>query len=99
MLKIPIDNYNNILTLLELKHFGPLFDYFDYEGRKNMSLYVVNNALDNSTQIPMQDQVDQVLSLVATLVQDQSDQPEEVSCHFIISLVTSHTFLYDKNVF
>ena len=79
MLKIPVDNYNNILTLLELKHFGSLFDYFDYEGRKNMSLYVINNALDNGTQVPSQEKVDEILTMVATLVQDQSDQPEEVS--------------------
>ena len=98
MLKIPVDNYNNIITLLELKHFGSLFDYFDYEGRKNMSLYVVNNALENCTSLPEQEQVDQILTMVAPLVQDQPDQPEEVRWLLLIFVIntakkeTPHSF-------
>ncbi|WAR11383.1 VPS35-like protein [Mya arenaria] len=64
LMKIPIDTYNNILTVLELQHFGPLFEYFDYQSRKVMSCYLVSNALENETEIPSQEQ-------------DQNDQPEE----------------------
>jgi len=67
-----------VLTLLKLDHFGPLFEYFDYNARKAMSIYIVNNILDNETIIPTQEQVDGVLSLVSPLVQDQPDQPSEV---------------------
>lgn len=56
-MKIPVDNYNNLLTILELQHYGPLLDLFDYHGRKNLAAYLVNNALDNETQIPTQEQV------------------------------------------
>ncbi|XP_035680278.1 vacuolar protein sorting-associated protein 35-like isoform X2 [Branchiostoma floridae] len=77
LLKIPIDSYNNVLTVLELKHFAPLFEYFDYDSRKNMSIYVVNNCLENGTEIPMAEQTDQILQLVSSLVQDQADQPQE----------------------
>jgi len=56
-MKLPVDNYNNVLTLLKLEHFGPLFEYFDYQARKMMSIYIVNNALDNETVISTPEQV------------------------------------------
>ncbi|KAK9309666.1 hypothetical protein QLX08_000861 [Tetragonisca angustula] len=31
LMKIPVDNYKNILIVLKLEHFAPLLDYFDYE--------------------------------------------------------------------
>uniref|UniRef100_A0A8C8FA23 Vacuolar protein sorting-associated protein 35 n=1 Tax=Oncorhynchus tshawytscha TaxID=74940 RepID=A0A8C8FA23_ONCTS len=77
LLKIPVDTYNNILTVLQLKHFPPLFEYFDYESRKSMSCYVLSNTLDYNTTIIAQEQVDAILTLVSTLIQDQPDQPAE----------------------
>ncbi|XP_023678494.2 vacuolar protein sorting-associated protein 35-like [Paramormyrops kingsleyae] len=77
LLKIPVDIYNNILTVLQLQHFHPLFEYFDYESRKIMSSYMLGNTLDNNTVIKAQEQVDAVLKLVSTLIQDQPDQPSE----------------------
>ncbi|XP_028931294.1 vacuolar protein sorting-associated protein 35 [Ornithorhynchus anatinus] len=77
LLKIPVDTYNNILTVLKLKHFHPLFEYFDYESRKSMSCYVLSNVLDYNTEIVSQDQVDAIMNLVSTLIQDQPDQPAE----------------------
>nr|KAF6412219.1 VPS35 retromer complex component [Rousettus aegyptiacus] len=76
-MKIPVDTYNNILTVLKLKHFHPLFEYFDYESRKSMSCYVLSNVLDYNTEIVSQDQVDSIMNLVSTLIQDQPDQPVE----------------------
>lgn len=77
LLKIPVDNYNNILTVIQLEHFGKLLDYFDYKGRKAVSTYLVNNALENETPIPTPEQVDTILKIIAPLVQDQADQPSE----------------------
>lgn len=65
-MKIPVDTYNNILTVLQLKHFPPLFEYFDYESRKSMSCYVLSNTLDYNTTIVGQEQVG---FLVTTLAQ------------------------------
>jgi vacuolar protein sorting-associated protein 35 len=56
-MKIPVDNYNDLLRVLQLEHYGPLLDLFDYHGRKNLAAYLVTNALDNETQIPTQEQV------------------------------------------
>ncbi|KAI4829731.1 hypothetical protein KUCAC02_001404 [Chaenocephalus aceratus] len=56
LLKIPVDTYNNVLTVLQLKHFPPLFEYFDFESRKSMSCYVLSNTLDFNTTILAQEQ-------------------------------------------
>lgn len=57
LLKIPVDSYNNILTIMQLTHFGKLIDYLDYKGRKSISAYIVSNALENETVIPTSEQV------------------------------------------
>lgn len=57
LLKIPVQHYNNILTVLELKHFGNLMNFCDYNSRKSMSCFLINNALENETYIPTQEQV------------------------------------------
>ena len=77
LLKIPVDSYNDVLTLLKLQHFAPLFDYFDYAARKDMAIYVVTNAVENETIVPTQDLVDSILQVVSPLVVDQEDQPSE----------------------
>ena len=56
-MKIPVDHYNDILMVLKLEHYGPLFEYFDYHARKLMSVYIITNGLDNDTFIPTQEQV------------------------------------------
>ena len=50
LMKIPVDAYNNVLSVLELEHYACLFGYFDYEARKIMSVYTVTNVLDNETK-------------------------------------------------
>lgn len=75
LMKIPVDSYSNLLTVLQLEHYPSLMDYFDYHGRKALSVYLVNNALENETYISTHDQVDAVLTMISTLVQDQPDQP------------------------
>lgn len=74
-MKIPVDFYNNMLTVLTLEHYAPLLKYFDYEGRKLMAVYALTNVLDNETLLPQQEQVDAILSISAPLIQDQPDQP------------------------
>ncbi|XP_012935146.1 vacuolar protein sorting-associated protein 35 [Aplysia californica] len=77
LMKIPVDTYNNILTVLQLQHYGPLFEYFDYKGRQLMSCHIINNALESETPIPAQENVESILNIVNCLVQDQNDQPDE----------------------
>ncbi|CAG7838063.1 unnamed protein product [Allacma fusca] len=78
LLKIPVDNYNDIMTLLKLENYGNLLDFMDYDGRKAMAIYLINNALENETLIGTHEQTEFMLGLISALVQDQADQPAEI---------------------
>jgi vacuolar protein sorting-associated protein 35 len=75
LLKIPLDNYNNLLIILKLKHYAGLMQHLDYAGRKMLSIYILNNALDNETVVPSQEETEQALNLLSPLVNDKEDQP------------------------
>uniref|UniRef100_A0A182FFX6 Vacuolar protein sorting-associated protein 35 n=1 Tax=Anopheles albimanus TaxID=7167 RepID=A0A182FFX6_ANOAL len=77
LLRLCVDFYNNIITILELKFFTPLLEKFDYTSRKAIALYLVMNILENETLIPTAEQVDSVLTMIAPLIRDQDDQPTE----------------------
>merc|ERR1719412_2461417 len=49
---------------------------FDFEGRRAISVYVVENAVENETNVASAEQVDQILTLTSTLVADQDDGPK-----------------------
>jgi len=78
LLKIPVDNYDNILTLLKLQHYGNLLDYMDYEGRKSMATYIIQNAVENETLIATHEEAEMMLGFLSSLIQDQPDQPTEL---------------------
>lgn len=75
LLKIPVNSFNDMLTVLQLAHFSPLLDMFDFEGRRAMAVYVANNIVENDTYIPTAEQTDLVLTMLAPLVVDQEDGP------------------------
>ncbi len=77
MLKIPIDLYKNILTLLRVKHYSTLYEHLDFVGRKTICQYLVNNALENETIISTPDDVDTLLQLINPLVVDCNDKPTD----------------------
>lgn len=77
LLKIFIDQYNNILTVIQLTYFPQLMDLFDFYGRKSVSAYLITNALNNDTLVPTSESVDSILTIVASLIEKQDDQPEE----------------------
>lgn len=76
-MRICVDFYNNILTLIKLEHFSPLLQKFDYTSRKSIALYIVSNIIENETSIPTAEEVDSVLVIISPLVKDESDQPSE----------------------
>ncbi|KAF2360963.1 Vacuolar protein sorting-associated protein 35 [Trinorchestia longiramus] len=75
LLRLPANNYNDLLVLLQLKHFLPLLQLLDFQGRSTLSSFLLNNALESSTRVPTPEQVDGVLELCASLVRDADDQP------------------------
>ncbi|KAG8237090.1 hypothetical protein J437_LFUL017368 [Ladona fulva] len=77
LMKIPIDSYNDLLTVLQLENYATLLGHFDYRGRKTLAAYLVANALENETLVTTHDQVDAVLTMISPLIEDQKDQPSE----------------------
>ncbi|XP_037051004.1 vacuolar protein sorting-associated protein 35 isoform X1 [Bradysia coprophila] len=77
LLRLCIDFYNNILTLIQLKFFSPLLEKFDYTSRKALALYIVLNILENETLIPTADEADSVLVMIAPLIKDDNEQAPE----------------------
>lgn len=77
LLRLCVDFYNNVLTILQLQFFTPLLEKFDYTSRKALSLYIVMNILENETLIPTADHVDSVLAMISPLIRDQDDQPTD----------------------
>lgn len=65
------------MTLLKLENYGNLLDFMDYDGRKTMALYLINNALEHETKIETHEQIDFMLGLISALIQDQADQPTD----------------------
>ena len=57
LMKIPINFYGDILTVLKLEHYSPLLEYFHYSGRKALGLYILSNALEHQTTIANSEQV------------------------------------------
>lgn len=57
LLKLPVDHYKDILTVIQLENYAHLLDYLDYAGRKTIAVYLINSVLDNGTLISTQEQV------------------------------------------
>lgn len=57
LMKLPIDNYNDLLLVMKLKHFPEIIEYFDYTGRKTIAIYLLQNAVQCRTMIPSVEQV------------------------------------------
>ena len=75
LLLIPINNYNDMITVLGLVHFSPLLSMYDFEGRRAMAVYIANNVVDNETYISTAEQTETILGLLAPLIKDQEDGP------------------------
>lgn len=56
LLKLPVDHYKDILTVIQLENYAPLLDYLDYAGRKTIAVYLITSVLDNGTLISTQEQ-------------------------------------------
>ena len=75
LLLIPIQSYNDMITVLGLAHFAPLLSIYDFEGRRAMAVYIANNVVENSTLITTAEQSETVLGLLSPLIQNQEDGP------------------------
>ena len=58
-LKVPVDGYDDVLTILKLENYLGLYRCFDYEGRKALSLYLLQAVLDKEAHVTSLEQVGQ----------------------------------------
>ena len=57
MLRVPVDHYQDILTILQLEHFTPLFSFLDHRVRKELCVYITEHVIQSDTYIDSHDQV------------------------------------------
>jgi len=51
LLSIPLDSFNNIITILKLENYAPLLSFLSYSARKSVAINLVENVLKNDTKI------------------------------------------------
>lgn len=77
LLRMCVDFYNNVQTILELKHFAPILERFNYQSRKSLSLYIMLNILDYETVIETPEQADQVFNMLSILIKDPTPEQQQ----------------------
>ncbi|KHN79252.1 Vacuolar protein sorting-associated protein 35 [Toxocara canis] len=77
-LRIPVDQYNDIIRLLQLSSYGNVITLLDYRGKTQAASYLLQNMVENDTVLPSVDAVEGLFGLIDSLVVDQEDQPDEL---------------------
>lgn len=77
MLKVPIDAYENTLTVLQLPHFPHVLELFDFGSRKSLAIFLVQTVVDKEVVISSADEAEALFKLLLPLIKDQTDQPSE----------------------
>lgn len=57
LMKVPVQSYEDPLTVLKLPHFSPVYALFDYQGRKSLATYLVQTIVDKEALITTADEV------------------------------------------
>ena len=64
LLKLPIENYNNIIELLALESYSNVLQLLDPSGHRKISAAIIDNVLENETLIDCEDHLDKVEHLL-----------------------------------
>eukprot|EP00339_Tiarina_fusa_P013002 CAMPEP_0117011558 /NCGR_PEP_ID=MMETSP0472-20121206/9917_1 /TAXON_ID=693140 ORGANISM="Tiarina fusus, Strain LIS" /NCGR_SAMPLE_ID=MMETSP0472 /ASSEMBLY_ACC=CAM_ASM_000603 /LENGTH=766 /DNA_ID=CAMNT_0004714405 /DNA_START=22 /DNA_END=2320 /DNA_ORIENTATION=+ len=75
LLNQPLVGFKNILRVLSLEHYPTVMSYLSYNTRKRVSEDIAKNAVKNNTIISSAEHVNCLFEFIATLIQDQDDQP------------------------
>lgn len=60
LLKVPIEQYNNVIQLLGLDSYGELLRSLDRRGQRQLSSAIIQNIIDHNTHIGDEENVDKV---------------------------------------
>ncbi|XP_065913927.1 vacuolar protein sorting-associated protein 35-like [Dysidea avara] len=77
LLRIPVENYDDTLCVLQLEYYPKVLQLFDYQGRKQLAVHLATTIVEKCMYITTPDASESLFSLLAPLIQDQSDQPKE----------------------
>ncbi|KAL7070964.1 hypothetical protein ACQ4LE_010101, partial [Meloidogyne hapla] len=72
LLKLPVENYNNIIELLALESYSNILKLLDLSGQRKIAAFIVENALENNTLIECEEHLDKLFSLIESLLIDTS---------------------------
>ncbi len=74
LLKSPLENYHNILTVLALHNYPALFEFLSLADRRKACLGVVRAVVEDGVWLPSAEHVEALLQLVSPLIVDQEPQ-------------------------
>ncbi|CDW58167.1 Vacuolar protein sorting associated protein 35 [Trichuris trichiura] len=77
LFRIPIEVYNDVLTLLKLENYGLALSMLDHRGRIKIASCIVMNMLDERTEVNTVEATEKLLALLSVLLTDQVDQPRD----------------------
>ncbi|KAE9551852.1 hypothetical protein FO519_004926 [Halicephalobus sp. NKZ332] len=78
MIKMPIEQHNDIIKVLSISELSELIKTLNYRGRCLIGAFIINNILENGTQLKEENDVNGIFELVETLIFDSDDIPEEI---------------------
>ncbi|KAL3108030.1 hypothetical protein niasHT_018192 [Heterodera trifolii] len=80
LLRLPIEQYNNVVTLLQLRSFGEVIQLLDRRGQRQIAAFLIQNAIENETRIGTEEDVEKFFRLIDSLLADQLEgQTQRVS--------------------
>ena len=65
MMKVPVDVYDDPLTILKLEHYAQVHELFDYQGRKTLALHITLAIVEKEAHIVTADDV-RIMSCIVT---------------------------------
>jgi len=51
LLRIPVDIYEDTLSVLQLEHYPKVLQLFDYQGRKQLAVHLATTIVEKCTHI------------------------------------------------
>jgi len=75
LLNTPLEEYKNVLTVLQLEHYPRVMAHLPWAARKRVAVDIAKSAVANQTRVPSAHAVNRLFEFIAPLIQDQADQP------------------------
>lgn len=51
LMKVPVDSYDDVLTVLKLENYPSMYKLFDFDGRRSLSIYILQCVLDKNATL------------------------------------------------